>query len=428
MKKFRRVFSSMLVMIMLISMLFCSEMPVKAEETNSYLQVRGVDISSIMAFENSGAQFYYQNGTQGDIFDILSDAGVNYVRVRVWNNPYDTGTGIGYGGGNNDIWKAISIGQRATNKGMKVYVDFQYSDFWADPAKQYAPKEWQNYTNDQKVSAIYTFTYDSLKMLIDAGVDVGMVQIGNETNGALCGMGGLYDDVWNLTTGVGDALKSGCNAVRDINSYYGYTGDQAILRVLHFTDPTTTAEWYAQQAANVGVEYDVFSVSAYPFWFGHASDLETTLKRVALTYGKKVMVAETAYPYTFNNADTTSNNIGSTNDMTYCDYSVSVSGQKQAVEDIFGAVASVNSQSGTYGYGLGGFYWEPTWIGTSIDISDTYGTGWCSSVSEYYERIYSSTSSQYSFSPQGSSWDNMTLFDANGVALSSLQVFKEFAY
>lgn len=108
--------------------------------------IRGVDISSVMAFEQSGRKFYYSNGTEGDIFDILKDAGVNYIRVRVWNDPYDTQTHKGYGGGNNDISKAIAIGQRATAHGMKLLVDFHYSDFWADPAKQYAPKAWKDYT------------------------------------------------------------------------------------------------------------------------------------------------------------------------------------------------------------------------------------------------------------------------------------------
>lgn len=322
MKKIRKgALCCILLLAIIISSIPMNKEIIKAS-SDSYLSVRGVDLSSIIAFEKSGQKFYYEDGKQGDIFDILKNSGVNYIRVRVWNNPYDTETGLGYGGGNNDIWKAIEIGKRATEKGMKVFVDFQYSDFWADPAKQYAPKEWKNYSNSKKISSIYQFTFSSLKTLIDSGINVGMVQIGNETNGSMCGMGGLYDGVWNLTSGVGDGLKSGCNAVNDINKYYGYSDSKKILRVLHFTDPTTTSEWYAEQVRNVGVDYDVLSVSAYPFWFGHASDLASTLKNISVKYNKKVMVAETAYPYTFNNADDTVNNIGSKEDMTYCDYPI----------------------------------------------------------------------------------------------------------
>ena len=426
MKKIRKgALCCILLLAIIISSIPMNKEIIKAS-SDSYLSVRGVDLSSIIAFEKSGQKFYYEDGKQGDIFDILKNSGVNYIRVRVWNNPYDTETGLGYGGGNNDIWKAIEIGKRATEKGTKVFVDFQYSDFWADPAKQYAPKEWKNYSNSQKISSIYQFTFSSLKTLIDSGINVGMVQIGNETNGSMCGMGGLYDGVWNLTSGVGDGLESGCNAVNDINKYYGYSDSKKILRVLHFTDPTTTSEWYAEQVRNVGVDYDVLSVSAYPFWFGHASDLASTLKNISVKYNKKVMVAETAYPYTFNNADDTVNNIGSKEDMTYCDYPISVSGQKQAISDIFNAVASVNSIEKTKGYGLGGFYWEPSWIGTSKRISDSCGTGWSSSVSENYENLFVLNGSQYATSAQGSSWDNMTLFDKNGVALQSLQIFNDF--
>lgn len=150
MKKIRKgALCCILLLAIIISSIPMNKEIIKAS-SDSYLSVRGVDLSSIIAFEKSGQKFYYEDGKQGDIFDILKNSGVNYIRVRVWNNPYDTETGLGYGGGNNDIWKAIEIGKRATEKGMKVFVDFQYSDFWADPAKQYAPKEWKNYSNSKR--------------------------------------------------------------------------------------------------------------------------------------------------------------------------------------------------------------------------------------------------------------------------------------
>ncbi|OYP42631.1 hypothetical protein CG709_04575, partial [Lachnotalea glycerini] len=399
---------------------------VKAAQTDTGITedfIRGVDISSIIAFEQMGQKFYYSNGAQGDIFDILKEAGVNYIRVRVWNDPYDTKTHQGYGGGNNDIYKAIAIGQRAKTHGMKLLVDFQYSDFWADPAKQYAPKAWKNYTPKQKADAVYDFTYSSLSTLLSSGVEVGMVQIGNETMGTMAGMGGLYDGVWNLTTGVGAAMQKGCEAVNAINKQYGLNGKTAILKALHFTDPNTTASWYAEQAAARGIDYDVFAVSAYPFWHGSPKNLAVTLKNIAKTYNKKVMVAETAYPYTFANADATENNIRSQSDMSNSEYEVSVTGQKKAIYDVFMAVASVNTQAGTKGYGLGGFYWEPAWIGTDAASSGLYGTGFASSVSGNYELLFHNSIIEYATEDKGSSWDNMAMFDTNGKALDSLQVF-----
>ncbi len=385
--------------------------------------IRGVDISSILAFEQSGKKFYYSNGEQGDIFDILEAAGVNYIRVRVWNDPYDTKTQKGYGGGNNDISKAVAIGQRAKAHGMKLLVDFQYSDFWADPAKQYAPKAWKDYTPSQKANAVYDFTCKSLSTLLSSGAEVGMVQIGNETMGTMAGMGGLYDGVWNLTSGVGAAMQKGCEAINAVNSKYGLNGQKAILKALHFTDPNTTASWYAEQAAARGIDYDVFAVSAYPFWHGSPDDLAVSLKNIAKTYHKKVMVAETAYPYTFANADSTNNNVNSQSDMSYSGYEVSVDGQKKAVYDVFLAVASVNTQAGTKGYGLGGFYWEPAWIGTDTVSSGLHGTGFASSVSGNYELLFHNNVIEYATEDKGSSWDNMAMFDWDGKALDSLQVF-----
>lgn len=419
MKKIYKRMTSLLGCFVILITLFCSSINVEA---SSSITVKGVDISSIIAFENAGTTFKYENGTAGDIFDILKDAGVNYVRIRVWNNPYNS-SGVGYGGGNNDLYKATLIGKRATQHGMKCMIDFQYSDFWADPSKQYAPKEWKDLTVHEKGIAIYNYTYDSLKTLIDAGVDVSMVQIGNETQGSLCGMGGLYDGTWDLSSGVANGLKNGCWAVDDINSYYGRTGSNKILKVVHFTDPNTTASWYAEQLNNQSVDYDVFAVSAYPFWHGSPSDLESSLKNIAKTYNKKVMVAETAYPYTFNNADSQGNNIGSINDMSFSGYDISVSGQEEAILAVMNAVDDVNNQSGTNGYGLGGFYWEPTWIGTTASDCANYGTGFASAESGNYELMYNSTVSEYSTSNCGSSWDNMALFDSNGKALSSLQLF-----
>ena len=436
--------------------------PITVQKVNGLSKdfVNGVDVSSYLSLVESGAKYYDEKGDETDLFDLLENAGVNYVRLRVWNDPFPwdedgnykyvgadgtteykaaavTQAGIsvngvqqyclvddpdtqvyreGYGAGVCDVATAAIIGKKATDHHMKVLIDFHYSDFWADPKKQRVPKQWEGMSLEEKTSALSEFTEESLNTLLDAGVDVGMVQVGNEINN---GMAGETDEA-----NVYQLLKAGSAAVRKVSQEKKHE----ILVALHFTDPQSEDYQYkrAEGLEAAGVDYDVLSVSAYPFWFGHASDLASTLKNISVKYNKKVMVAETAYPYTFNNADDTVNNIGSKEDMTYCDYPISVSGQKQAISDIFNAVASVNSIEKTKGYGLGGFYWEPSWIGTSKRISDSCGTGWSSSVSENYENLFVLNGSQYATSAQGSSWDNMTLFDKNGVALQSLQIFNDF--
>ena len=151
--------------------------------------IGGVDVSSYVAEKNSGVKYYDFEGNELDdqgFFDLLHDCGVNYVRIRIWNDPYDA-SGNGYGGGNNDVDTAVEIGRWATQAGMKVLIDFHYSDFWTDPGKQYTPKAWEKMTLTDKAAALSAFTEESLNALLDAGVDVGMVQVGNETNARFCG-------------------------------------------------------------------------------------------------------------------------------------------------------------------------------------------------------------------------------------------------
>ena len=384
---------------------------------------RGVDISEVIALENSGVSYKYLDGSSGDIFDILKGAGVNYVRIRVWNNPYDSSSDTsykGYGAGNTDVYNAKVLGKRATDAGMKVLIDFHYSDFWADPDKQFAPKAWSDYSLDYKKDAVYNFTYDSLAEILDYGVDVGMVQIGNETNGSMCGIGGLYDGTWDLSSGVGELMQQGCYAVNDINTAYS----TSILKALHFTNLNSSGLYYAKCAAAQDIDYDVFATSYYPMWHGTASSLTSTLKSIVKNYDKKVMVAETAYPYTFDNHDSETNMVGDASVMSYSNYDISVAGQAKALRDVINGVAAVNS---TYsGYGIGAFYWAPEFIAVSDSSTwGTYGSGWASSTSGNYEKLYTGSVSSYSTTDRGCSWDNMTLFDSDGNASKALYVFND---
>ena len=146
----------------------------------------GMDASCVPALERSGVKYYDHDGREKDVYRILAENGINYIRVRIWNDPFDE-AGNGYGGGNCDIENALAIGRRATENGMKLLVNFHYSDFWADPAKQMVPKAWRGLKLEQKCDALYDYTSSALQKLTDEGVQIGMVQVGNETNGSLCG-------------------------------------------------------------------------------------------------------------------------------------------------------------------------------------------------------------------------------------------------
>ncbi|WP_226528636.1 glycosyl hydrolase 53 family protein [Metabacillus niabensis] len=364
--------------------------------------IKGVDISSIISLEESGVTFKNEGGEQQDIFQTMNEAGVNYVRVRIWNDPYDS-EGRGYGGGNNDLEKAIEIGKRATANGMKLLVDFHYSDFWADPAKQQAPKAWQNLSFEEKKNAVYTYTKNSLQALLDAGIEVGMVQVGNETTGGFVG-----ETDW---TKMSELFNQGSKAIREI--------DSSILIALHFTNPESAGRYstISKTLDQNNVDYDVFASSYYPFWHGTLDNLTSVLKNVADTYGKKVMVAETSYTYTAEDGDGHGNTAPKDSGQTL-HYPITVQGQATAVRDVIEAVANVGEA------GIGVFYWEPAWIpvGTNLEENkvkwERDGSGWATSFAAEYDP--EDAGHWYG----GSAVDNQALFDFEGKPLSSLNVFK----
>ena len=365
--------------------------------------IMGMDASCVPALEASGVTYYDHAGTQKDVYQILSENGINYIRVRVWNDPFDA-NGKGYGGGNCDIQNAISIGKRATQYGMKLLVNFHYSDFWADPGKQMSPKAWENMSIDQKSDALYTYTKDCLQKLNAAGVDVGMVQIGNETNGALCGEKSSALGGWKR---ISQLLNAGAKAVREVCP-------NALVAV-HFTNPEKagTYESYGKNLADYQVDYDVFASSYYPYWHGTLENLAAVLSNIATAYGKKVMVAETSYAYTAANTDYFSNTVGS---GLKSNYPFTVQGQADHIRDVIDTVANIN--------GIGVFYWEGTWIsvgGKSYSenavLWEKYGSGWASSYAAQYDP--QDAGKWYG----GCAVDNQALFDKDGNALESLKVF-----
>ncbi|MDL5350788.1 glycosyl hydrolase 53 family protein [Microbacterium sp. zg-YB36] len=365
--------------------------------------IHGADVSSAIALEESGVVFRDTSGNPADLFDVLADAGVTDVRVRVWNDPFDA-AGNGYGGGDNDVARAVEIGQRATAAGLGVLVDFHYSDFWADPAKQQAPKAWAGFTADQTAAAVEDFTAAALADFVAAGVDVRMVQIGNETNGAVAGLTGWPD--------MAKVFSAGSTAVRTVIP-------EAEV-VVHFTNPETAGRYagYAQNLADRGVDYDVFASSYYPFWHGTLANLTSVLSDVADTHGKQVMVAETSWAYTLEDGDGHGNVVDLPSEATQ--YPVSVQGQATALRDVMQAVVDVGDA------GIGVFYWEPAWlpVGPPEQLEanrvlwETHGSGWASSFAGEYDPH---DAGQWF---GGSAWDNQALFDHSGVPLESLQTFR----
>lgn len=372
--------------------------------------INGVDVSTVLSLEASGVVFRDEQGQPADLFEVLADHGVNWARIRVWNDPF-TADGQGYGGGNVDAARAVQIGQRATAAGMQVLVDFHYSDFWAHPGQQKAPRAWQGMDLATKVGALHDYTADTLTAMAAAGVDVGMVQIGNETtSGDLAGSTG-WDDTAQL-------FQAGSAAVRE-------TLGTAVKVAVHFTNPERAGQYLAaaQALADRGVDYDVFLSSYYPFWHGTPENLTAVLDQVATTFGKDVAVAETSWAYTLADGDGYPNVIRT----EPAAYPATVQGQATAIRDVMQAVANVSG-----GHGLGTFYWEPAWLPVGpADQAEANrvlwerdGSGWASPASQEFYDPTGSLGGEWADDFGGSGWDNQALFDAQGNPLESLRVYQ----
>ena len=384
--------------------------------------IRGVDVGSYVALTNAGVKYYDYDGKEQPLMKILKDNGVNYIRLRIWNDPYNE-KGETYGGGDCTVDNGLKIGKEATKYGMKVLVDFHYSDFWADPAKQILPKAWQKDADDpdKMCENIYDFTKDTLQKFKDAGVDVGMVQVGNEITK---GMAGIHNKDSNNSVWKNESqysvldryLNAGSKAVREILP--------DALVTLHIETPNRQIYSMIMDAWEKGnVDYDVLGSSYYPFWW-NTPDTLRDVQTLAKERGKLFAVMETAWVNSYEDGDGTPNSIGS--DYGLYQYEIGPQGQVDELTDMYKVLTEQDN-------GLGGFYWEPGWVPVKAgwtnwkynkEVADKYGTGWASKGAVGYapdDEMY------YNGQPSwgGSSWDNATLFDIQGNALQSLKFYKD---
>ena len=381
--------------------------------------IRGVDVSSYTALKKAGVKYYNFNGEEESLIKILADNGVNYIRIRVWNDPYNE-KGDTYGGGACDIESGLEIAREAAKYNMKLLVDFHYSDFWADPQNQIIPKAWkEDADNPEKMAQhVYDYTKEVIEKFQETGIEIGMVQVGNEITKGMLGIS--TDSGKNVENSkiVNKYLAKGCQAVRDI-------APNALIALHLETQNIDKYRTIMNGWERDNVDYDILGTSHYAYWWNTTGTLEKVLE-LAQEYGKFVTVLETAWINTTKDADGTPNNISDNNLMG--DYSVSVQGQVDMLTGLYQTLSKYNN-------GLGAFYWEPAWIPVKAgwsnwkynkEIADIYGTGWASKGAVGY---YPDDTLYYEGNPSwgGSSWDNQTLFDMNGHALQSLKFYKQSA-
>lgn len=249
---------------------------------------KGADISWVTEMESKGFKFYNAQGQERECTALMAELGMNAVRLRVWVNPID-----GWCGKEDVLVKA----KRAKSLGMRILLDFHYSDSWADPQKQPVPSAWKTYSVDQMVQAISKHTEEVLEYLKDNGIDITWVQVGNELENGM---------LWE------SGRVSGENAT-NFARYFG-AGREIVRRIypnavvmLHISNAwkTETLTWFYDLMRENGVQYDMIGLSLYPSYWENGGypdwrpKTEQAVKNFSMLherYGKEVMLVELGMP------------------------------------------------------------------------------------------------------------------------------------
>lgn len=363
--------------------------------------ILGIDASTYLEELEHGA--VYLDGTiPMEPLDAFHRNGVDYLRIRVWNDPHSP-EGEAYLAGTCDIDHYIRLATLAKQKGYRLLLDFHYSDFWADPGKQMIPRAWRDFDEDRMVGAVYTFTKSCLEAAVAADVAPDLVQVGNEiTNGMLWPLGklenpdgsrGNYDVFCQL-------VSAGCRACREV-----LPKAKIVLHLERSNDCAVYQEFF-EQMEHHGIDYDIIGASYYPYWHGTPEELFTNLEGCR-RFGKERMVMElgygfTVHPYVLGGEE---KRLVIDADRAYVPgftekYPISPEGQAAFVRD-FLAQAREREIDGV-------FYWEPLWLPGE-------GICWASPAGQaYIHEEGKSTANE---------WANQCLFDYSGQKLPAFDQF-----
>ena len=392
---------AMLTTVIVVSQLFSTNVIAAdvtgAADTDDF--IRGVDVSTLDMLEDLGAT-YYSSGSQGDALKILSNNGANYVRLKLWVDPYDE-DGNPYGGGNNDYATTLALAKRAQNLGMGILIDFHLSDFWADPANQIKPKAWEDLSYSELKSTLYNYMKDTLNDFANDGVIPDMVQVGNEISaGILHDDGKVGDDDTDDFSQLADLLETAISGVRDSSA-----SNTKIILHLDQGGQNSLYTWYFGNllSESPDLDFDIFGLSYYPMWHGTMDGLQYNLNYLSTTYDKDVCVVETAYAWTTEDGDG-EGNVFISGDEYIAGYEATADGQFAFINYLEDIILNVPEN-----HGIGFFYWEPEWV--PVD-GGTYATS--AGVAYKNDTVEPSNT-----------WDNMTLFDFSGNALSSIKCLNQ---
>ncbi len=243
---------------------------------------KGADVGWLPQMEATGYKFYDTDGSEKDCIQLLKDRGMNSIRLRVFVNPSDDKAS-----GHCSKEETVAMALRAQNMGMRIMINFHYSDSWADPAKQFKPAAWANHSFAELLNDVYAHTYDVLNALKKAGVKTEWVQIGNEIPGGMMWPEGSTKN-WKQ---LGQLLNKGYEAAKAVSP--------EIKVIVHLDEGNNNAKFrnFYDNVKAQKVKYDVIGLSFYPFWIKKdytevIADLQFNLNDMAKRYNKEVMVVE----------------------------------------------------------------------------------------------------------------------------------------
>ena len=369
--------------------------------------VKGMDLSTLLELDRLGAK-YYDEGKERDILDIMKDYDVDTIRLRIWNDPWGKDH-ESYGAGENDVPTTLEIAKRVSEKGFGVLMNFHYSDFWADPGKQIKPKSWEGMTVAELTQAVYDFTFDTMELFKKEGVNITMVQVGNELSNGLLWPEGKID----VDAGIGEYdniakfVSAGIRAVRKSNPdipvmiHLDNGGNNELYR-----------RWFDNYVAR-GEDFDLIGLSYYPFWHGTMDQLMNNMNDIAEPYHKDLIIAEVSMGYSMEDykayeklSDSERKGYATRPALVEkIEFPMTREGQADFMRTLLARLETVAEHRAR-----GFFWWEPAWIPVP-------GSGWATPASLEYMNDPG---------PCGNEWANQALFDYDGNVLPTLEVIRDY--
>ncbi|MDY6391564.1 MAG: glycosyl hydrolase 53 family protein [Bacilli bacterium] len=406
----------------------------------------GADVSSVKALYDNGSKFFNTDGVEQSLFWILKESGFNWVRTKIWVDP-ETNSGKTYGGGESTLENALWVAKEAKAAGLKVLLDFHYSDYWTHPGQQILPKAWASVsTSDQLAGYIADYTKDTLGTFNAAGCLPEMVQLGNEiSSGSFLQTPGADSDTFGTVkeyyegnvlikdksdlgkpnylmgmhkasaaiSGTRETAEGIANQNKYLNAAAEAVNDNypSVKKVIHWAkggDRIASASRINSFFTSITADYDYAGISLYPYYCFDSMD-EASSILASLNPGKPWFVAETSYPfsgYSFvyeNDTDVAEAAVNSWTieadaskelakkslTLIHNDYPFNASGQARMIHDLTDTVIKKG--------GKGIFYWEPAWV-------PNQNVGWAGEGSAV-------------------SWANQGFFSYDGKAIPNIGVF-----